>query len=146
MGLPETCSACAVCGGQFHADYRSGAAQKVCSAECRRARRREQARQRRADDPDGFRKADRVRQQEWRARHRTGQNAPPTPMSPCVTAPVEPVSRAGFASEAGGTMAEILLAWDRAARVSRVVLARDLSKILGKRADYRANGEVNAGA
>jgi hypothetical protein len=59
----------------------------------------------------------------------------PTPATSSrrVTPPSsEGLSRAGIASQPHGRKEEILLAWDKAARLSRAGLARDLSKIFGE--------------
>jgi hypothetical protein len=42
------------------------------------------------------------------------------------------LSRAGLASQPIGTKEEILLAWDRASRLSRAGLEQELVKILGQ--------------
>jgi len=44
------------------------------------------------------------------------------------------LSRAGLASQPIGTKEEILLAWDRASRLSRAGLELELMKILGEMA------------
>src|ERR1700679_3353515 len=135
MGLSRSpCSRCAVCGGLFRADHRSGAAQKVCSAPCRTVRRRAQAKARRAGDLEGHQQADQVRQQAWRAL-RNGETGPPTAPSRRVTpGPRVDLSRAGLASQPIGTKEEILLAWDRVSRLSRAGLELELVKILGEMA------------
>jgi hypothetical protein len=70
-------SRCRVCRDHFRADPRA-ATQKVCTKECGRIRRREQAKQRRADDLEGHREAERARQQAWRDARRAGPVAPAT--------------------------------------------------------------------
>jgi hypothetical protein len=48
--------------------------------------------------------------------------------------PAGELSRAGLASQPIGTKEEILLAWDRASRLSRAGLEQELVKILGEMA------------
>ena len=126
-------SRCRVCRGHFRADPRA-ATQKVCTRECRRIWRREQAKQRRADDLEGHRDAERARQQAWRDARRAAPVLPAT-SSPRVT-PVRlgGLSRAGIAPQPHGTKEEILLAWDKASQLSRASLERDLTEILGESA------------
>jgi hypothetical protein len=50
--------------------------------------------------------------------------------------PTGELSRAGFASQPHGTKEEILLAWDKASRLSRASLERDLTEILGESASF----------
>lgn len=141
MGLSRSPGSwCAVCGVRFRADHRSGAGQKVCSAACRKVRRREQARVRRARDLDGHRQADQVRQQVLRALRRGAPGPRAVPSGRVTAPPVGELSRAGLASQPLGTKHEIMLAWDRASRLSRAGLERDLSKILGERSPSLASG------
>ena len=74
-----------------------------------------------------------MRQQVWRALRR-GATGPPAAPSRRVTpgAPPGELSRAGLASQPMGTKEEILLAWDRASRLSRAGLELELVKILGE--------------
>jgi hypothetical protein len=48
--------------------------------------------------------------------------------------PLGGVSRAGIAPQPRGTKEEILLAWDKASRLSRASLERELTEILGESA------------
>jgi hypothetical protein len=114
----------------------------VCSAACRLHWRRARAKERRAVDLEGHQAADRARQQAWRDGRRATP-VPPVLPSQGVTAPssqgatpvpLEGVSRAGFAAQPHGTKEEILLAWDKASRLSRASLERDLAEILGESA------------
>jgi len=114
--------------------------QKVCSAPCRIAWRRKEAKRRRASDLEGHQKADRARQQAVRESRRTA-NAGPAPTSePLTPTPNQPVtstehlSRAGFPVQPLDITNEILLSWDKASRLSRAGLKRDLAKILGENA------------
>src|ERR1700690_1610089 len=125
-------SRCRACRKYLHAAPRK-AKQKVCSAAGRLVWRRRQAKQRRERDLEGHRGADRARQQAWREARRAATGPPESPRGggappPSPGAP----SRAGIASQAHGTKEEILLAWDKAARLSRAGLAQDLAKILGE--------------
>jgi hypothetical protein len=114
----------------------------VCSAACRLDWRRARAKERRAGDLEGHRAADRARQQAWREARRAGPVAPVAPSqrvrvpsSQRVTpVPLEGLSRAGFAAQPHGTKEEILLAWDKASRLSRASLELDLAEILGESA------------
>jgi hypothetical protein len=107
----------------------------VCSAECRAARRRGQAKRRRAQDLEGHRQAERERQ---RARRQERRGAPPRPtVADRRVTPPPPSrapSRAGFGAQLRETAAEILLFWDKAAELSRASLERDLTRILGESA------------
>jgi hypothetical protein len=88
-----------------------------------------------------------VRQQVWRALRR-GATGPPAAPSRRVTpaAPPGELSRAGLTSQPLGTKEEILLAWDRASRLSRAGLERDLVKILGEMAPISGTtGPAQAG-
>jgi hypothetical protein len=133
-------SRCRACRKYLHAEPRK-ARQKVCSAACRLVWRRRQAKQRRERDLEGHREADRARQQAWREARRAATGPPESPRGrvtpPTSSRRVTPpspraLSRAGIASQPHGTKEEILLAWDKAARLSRAGLAQDLAKILGE--------------
>jgi hypothetical protein len=119
--------------------------QTVCSAPCRKVWRRRQAKQRRARDLEGHRQADRDRQRAWR-NERKAATGPPATSGRRVTPPAssEAPSRAGFAPQPPGTKEEILFAWDKASRLSRASLERDLAKILGEKASIL--GQVGQGS
>jgi hypothetical protein len=75
-----------------------------------------------------------VRQQAWRALRHGGTGPPTAPSRRVTAAPRGELSRAGLASQPIGTKEEILLAWDRASRLSRAGLELELVKILGEMA------------
>jgi len=104
----------------------------VCSAGCRKVWRCGQAKARRARDLAGHRQADQVRQQAWRAQRRGATGPPLAPSRRVTRAPPAELSRAGLGSQPIGTKEEILLAWDRASRLSRAGLELELVKILGE--------------
>jgi hypothetical protein len=130
----------------------------VCSAACRLAWRRKQAKLRRARDLEGHQAADCARQQAWRDARRaapvppvlSSQRVMPVPSEGLSRAGIaaqpsrsqasspgrdaEGLSRAGIAAQPHGTKEEILLAWDKASRLSRASLERDLTEILGESA------------
>jgi hypothetical protein len=58
--------------------------------------------------------------------------------------PTEDLSRAGLASQPIGTKEEILLAWDRASRLSRAGLEVELVKILGEKVPNLGNAGAAA--
>ena len=119
-----------MCRKWFRADPRA-VTQKVCSPACRLVWRGERAKVRRARDLEGHRQAERVRQNDWRALHPATTGPPATP-SRRVTlpAPAEAPSRAGFAAQPSVTTEEILLVWDKVARLSRAGFELDLARIL----------------
>ena len=61
---------CTECRQWFMPTVTTGERQKSCGPECRRARRRKQARARRAADLEGFRAEERARQQTYREARR----------------------------------------------------------------------------
>lgn len=81
-----------------------------------------------------------MRQHAWRALQR-GAPGPPAARSRRVTpaAPPGELSRAGLALQPIGRKEEILLAWDRASRLSRAGLELELMKILGEVAPISGN-------
>lgn len=131
MTLPRR--RCAVCRRWFHPERRAQASQQVCSPPCRTARRRAQARRRRAQDLAGHRDAERARQQACRAA-RAQAAAPPAPQSPSVASPGLPagqgLSRAGLRAQVAVVMGEILEKMDSAAALSRASFQRDVAGIL----------------
>ena len=167
-------SRCRVCRKHFHADQRAPK-QKVCSASCRLVWRHKHAKQRRALDLEGHREADRARQQAWRDARRAATGGPSTsnqretpatssqhetPSTSSQSQRVTPstssqrvtpatsgaLSRAGFAAQSQGKKEEILLAWDKASRLSRASLERDLAKILGENASILGQLGQGSGA
>lgn len=66
--MAHTCPSqrCVECGGRFRPKASAAKTQVVCSAECRRARRRKQDKARRGDRPDVYRAQERVRQRRCR--------------------------------------------------------------------------------
>jgi hypothetical protein len=119
---------CTTCREWFRPDVRAGERQRVCSPECRRERRRRQAKRRRSEDLEGYRAAERVRQQEHRAKGAARSRAP-SPTGP----PMGAASRAGREAQGSETLEKILVAWDRASRLSRAGLQQALGQILGDR-------------
>ena len=154
---------CRVCRGWFREDVRVGERQKVCSKACQKVRRRGQARSRRQQDLAVHREAERERQQVCRARKRTVTaavvTAVVTPELLGATAELvgtaataaragderkarktelsrpdrERVSRAEMPPQGCEKMDEILLCWDRQARLSRAKFERQVARILGER-------------
>jgi hypothetical protein len=124
---------CVVCRSRYESDHRTAATQKVCSAGCRVVWRRKQAQRRRALDVDGYQQAERVRQRSCRDRRRGSIRPPPT-ASRRVTEPppARDLSRAGLVAQHPEVMDEILICWDKAARLSRAELEHDLARILGE--------------
>lgn len=127
-----------------------GERQRVCSKECSKKRRREQARQRREQDLDQYRAEERERQSVCRERRAgsaraapAGQAAPEVPSSPeshAASAGSEPIravtaamSRAEFGSQEPEISKELLILWDHQARLSRADFARKISQWLGSR-------------
>jgi hypothetical protein len=119
---------CTTCREWFRPDVRAGERQRVCSPECRRERRRTQAKRGRSEDLEGYRAAERVRQQEHRAKGAPGSGSP-SPTGP----PKVAESRAGRDAQGSETVEKILVAWDRATRRSRAGLQHALGQILGDR-------------
>jgi hypothetical protein len=106
----------------------------VCSAACRLAWRRKQAKLRRACDLEGHQAAECARQQAWRDARRAAPIPPALSSQRVTPVPWEGMSRAGIEAQPHGTKEEILLAWDKASRLSRASLERDLTEILGESA------------
>lgn len=64
---------CTECGDWFSPDPRAASTQETCCAECRKAKRNRQARDRRAKAPEEFREAERTRQARCRAKKKALQ-------------------------------------------------------------------------
>jgi len=150
---------CAVCRARYRADVRVGERQRVCSKKCSKKRRREQARQRREQDVDEYRAAERERQSACRERRAgSARAAPSEPSAPSKpSAPSEPsepsapeshaasaggepdkavpvaVSRAEFGSQEPEISKELLILWDQQARLSRADFVRKIGQLLGSR-------------
>jgi len=120
---------CTTCREWFRPDVRAGERQRVCSPECRRERRRRQAKRRRSEDLEGYRAAERVRQQEHRGE---GGGAKPSAVADGGRR-WGAASRAGREAQGSETLEKILVAWDRASRLSRARLQQALGQILGDR-------------
>jgi hypothetical protein len=70
---------CCVCRNWFSPNPRAAHAQQTCSAKCRKAHRSEQARDRRAKDPERFRAAERARQARRRTKKRRASDGDARP-------------------------------------------------------------------
>jgi hypothetical protein len=121
-----------------------GERQRVCSKKCSKKRRREQARQRREQDVDEYRAAERERQSACRERRagsaRAAPSEPSAPESHAASAGGEPiravtaaVSRAEFGLQEPEISKELLILWDHQARLSRADFARKIGQWLGSR-------------
>lgn len=104
--------------------------QKVCSLECRKARRKRRAREQREKDLDRYRQDERERQRAWRAQagEKSGpgegaREAPQGEASPRM-------SRASFGSEASEIVEQLLDYLDMAVNRSRTGLRRQVMEIL----------------
>lgn len=121
---------CVECGRRYRPAASAVDHQCVCGPECRRARRRKQAKQRRAKDLQHFHDEERRRQQESRQRRRgeTPAQAPragPEPTGRDVTACHAPASSRKD-SELHAKLAHL---WDRQVELSRASLDRELGQM-----------------
>lgn len=114
---------CAECRRWFWPRARQAKQQRVCGEPCRLARRRRQARVRRAKDPVGHREEERERKRQWRAaaKHSAGTR-PGTGEAPCH-AP-------GQASKYRQSQGEFGQIWDEVMDMSRAELERQLRRIV----------------
>ena len=117
----------------------------MCGPECRKARRRKQAKQRRAEDLEHFRDEERLRQQESRARRRGGSStlearAGPELGGQDVTACHAPASSRNSAK----LRMKVQHLWDKQVRLSRASLERELGRMGRKFGEIV--GEALAGA
>ena len=99
--------------------------QKVCSEACRKARRAKLARNRRERDPVRFRKEERVRQADRRARVARDKSVSEASQGRSLEARHAPASSAN----ALNVLAELLKVVDKARSVSRAGLAMELASI-----------------
>ena len=106
---------CATCRDWFHPECSALRTQRVCSTECRRPRRRQQAKARREAEPAIHREQERIRQR----RRRELQHV------------TERVSRAGLVPKSPSAKTKSNKIWDKTVTVSRASLDGDLAAIRG---------------
>jgi hypothetical protein len=121
---------CVECRRWYHPASSAVGHQCVCSPECRRARRRKQAKRRRAEDLEHFRGEERRRQQECRARRGGEASTPraragPEPEGQDVTACHAPAS----IHNRSGLLTKVQHLWDKQVRLSRASLERELGRM-----------------
>ena len=131
---------CSECRCWFVPVRTAAKSQRVCGEECRRGRRRGQARSRRAERVQDYRVDERERQRACRARRKGalqkgagaaaggGGHAPP--------------------SSANGLefVEKVLESWDEAAALSRAALARGIAAILRRSGPIEGTEEAALGA
>jgi len=127
---PRVRHRCVECRCWFEPAATATQHQKVCSPECRKARRNGRARERRGQNLEGYRKGERDRQREHRAEAR--RKAPPS--DEAAEAPPGPapprVSRAGLGAELLEIVEKVLEYLDTEVSRSRTGLRRQVMKIL----------------
>src|SRR5437868_7633903 len=109
---------CSECGCRFEPDPRTGKRQRTCGKECRRKRRGRQAGQRRAEEPERFRPAERARQTRCRQRKRA------------VTWEQGLVSRADLPSEVEARIEEMMAEMAARERLSRADFQRQVRRLV----------------
>jgi hypothetical protein len=109
---------CSECGRRYEPEARTGKRQRTCGQECRGKRRGRQATQRRAEEPERFRLAERVRQARCRQRKRA------------VTGEQAPVSRADLPSEVEARIEEMMVQMAARERLSRADFRRQMRRLV----------------
>ena len=109
---------CSECGRRYEPEARTGKRQRTCGQECRSKRRGRQATQRRAEEPERFRLAERARQARCRQRKRA------------VTGEQAPVSRADLPSEVEARIEEMMVQMAARERLSRADFRRQMRRLV----------------
>jgi hypothetical protein len=123
---------CSECGRRYEPELRTGKRQRTCSRECRRKRRGRQATQRRAEEPERFRLAERVRQARCRHLKRT------------VTGEQAPVSRADLPSEVEARIEEMMVQMAARERLSRADFRRQVRRLVAASLGGNASSAAHA--
>ena len=121
---------CVECRRWYHPARSAVGHQCVCGPECRKARRRKQAKVRRAADLGHFRQEERRRQRESRARRR---EAPPEARSRAGPEPEDRDVTGCHAPASSRNSSELVMKarrlWDKQVRLSRASLDRELRRM-----------------
>jgi hypothetical protein len=124
---------CSECGHRYEPDPRTGKRQRTCGGECRRKRRGRQATQRRAEEPEHFRLAERIRQARCRLRKRA------------VTGEGTPVSRADLPLEVEARIEEMMAQMAAREQLSRADFGRQVRRLVASSLGESAPGTAPAG-